>query len=189
MRIIDLKGQRRLVVLERVRAKNAFGFKFFIYKYRNVIGISSKVYKDWHVVFGDYDKSRINSKLVEKVMHENNMCVLLFLESSKGKYHFISPQCYDWFRALSISRELGAEQNYLSLSALRGEFILRISRKGSKPVPRVVKIFQNEYAHNVLLNKPHLNFLRIYHKVEIPIAHAQLIGKRLKVERYRTTNV
>ena len=137
MKILDIKPLRKLIVIKRVKAKSCFGFSFMVYDYRNVIGISSKVYKDWHVVFADYEKKKLNFKKFKEVMEKNNMCILCVIESSKGKYHLISPQCYDWLRALEISKELGAEKNYLSLSAVRGEFILRISKKGNKPEPKL----------------------------------------------------
>lgn len=186
----DAKIFRKLFVVN-LQNSHGLGFSFYIFNYRNIIGLSSLVDKNKHVIFGDFEKRLTKKRMdrIKSVMIANNIALLCFFKSSKEKYHFISPQVYDWLDAIRISTELGAEKNYLSISSVRQEFILRISRKGNKGEPKPYKIITNPYAKDVVFSNPHCHFLKVFYNLNDNFLKQKMLGKDMTCERYRTTNL
>jgi hypothetical protein len=189
--IFDAKRLHLLFVF-RVYTKNGFGIQFRIFNYRNVIGISSKVKGDNHIILGDFEKKLTTSNINKLIdaMVRNNVAVLFILKSSKGgKYHFESPQIFSWLDALRISKELGAEKNYLSISSVRGEFIVRISKKGKKNEPLIYRIIRNPNAFNPIYSEKHVKQLELFHKYNHEIINGKKTEGGFICEKYRTTNI
>ena len=189
-KVIDLKRFRRLLVFSTYK-KYGFGFRFRVFNYRNVVGVSSQVEGEFHVLFGDWDEGKPEREIVFDVMVRRNIGMLFVFESSPGKYQFISPQVGIFLDHLHTAREMGAEKNFLNLSAIRGMFILRCSRKGGKDAPKCVAALVNPFAENVVLSRQHVLFLENYYGLKgvIPKDMNMIDGGELDVERYRTTNV
>jgi hypothetical protein len=174
----------------KIFSGHGFGINFAVYPYRNVIGISSKAGKR-HVIFGDYER-RLNARKIRDAMDRNDIGLLFFFKSSEGRYHFISPQMFEWLDALRISKELGAEKNYLSISSVRGEFILRVSKKGIKGEPVLDRVFTNGHGRNkrFLLSGAHSNFLEKFYGIDrCYFNNSAMMPTRLTCEKYRTTNL
>ena len=168
------------------------GFSFRRFPYANVIGIDSNVFKDkkliGHALFGDYEK-RINWVRIAKIMRKEKIIVIYIFKSSKNKYHMISPQVFDIVTALRIGGEIGFEMNYLQLSAVRGEMVLRFSRKGKKGEPKLFKIITNNVRKKVRISRLHYDFLRKFYNVPELKGKFKFAGNRINYERYVTTNV
>ncbi|MEM5802825.1 MAG: hypothetical protein QXO57_02605 [Candidatus Aenigmatarchaeota archaeon] len=199
--IIDIP-RFHILLSSSVFFEHGFGINFRIFRYANVISIGSKVNGNNHVLFGDYEKKLTKNRLkkIREVMLKRNVFMLCFFESSKNKYHFISPQVFDFLDAIHIAKELGAERNYLSLSATREEFILRISRKGKKGQPIVYKVITNPNAFlttEVKVAKKHYVFLQKFYKLKDLdyffeknlLENVKMINGVFEVEKYRTTNL
>ena len=185
--VIDFK--RRLLVFRIFNEKNRLGFNLLVFPYRNVLGISSGKRKS--CVFSDFEKKLTEYRIrkIKGIMIKENMALLSIFQSSKDKYHFISPQIYDWLTALRISQELGSEKNYLSISSVRQEFILRITKKGSKDEPNLVKTIENMDASDVLFSSSMMKFLKFYYGVTLKFINPKYYKDNLIVEKYRTTNL
>jgi hypothetical protein len=191
--IYDNKMLNKLFVFKAYSEKG-IGLQFRIFNYRNVLGFSSHVKGDKHVVLGDFEKKITKSweKKIKEVMIDNNMALLCFFKSSPGKYHFYTPQVFDWLDAVKISKSLGAEKNFLSISAVREQFILRISKKGKKDEPVLMRIFHNEFADKskIVYSKGHSHLLEMFYKLDKKYVDSfEKIGKGVEYEKYRTTNV
>ena len=172
----------------RITKSHGLVFSFSVYPFRNVIGISSKVDEDRHALFGDYEKE-LDYQHIQEAMVRNNVAYLCFFLSSPGKYHFMSPQVFSWLDSLNASKDLGAEKNYLSISAVRQEFILRISKKGKKDEPYPVVIFKNDLARNISYSSAHLDFMRVFYGLDHTFTNIEIVKSDLKVEKYKTTNI
>ena len=184
-----------VLLVFRVTYEHGFSVGFAIYPYRNVLALSSG--KNRSCIFCDYERPLTDYRLrkIRKVMNKENIFFTCIFQSSKGKYHFIIPQLYDWLEALRISKDLGSEKNYLSISSVRQEFILRITKKGSKDEPRLIKTLINRKARKILFSSSMLKFLRFYYNVnfyyneDMKVINPLIHKDKLIVEKYRTTNL
>lgn len=189
---------KRIKTILTVVAKNKNGikFSFAVYPYANVISIGSAVKQDdktiGHVVFGDYEK-RLTKKrraFITDYITKNNIGMILFFRSSRDKLHFIIPQVFEsYLECLHHAHKLGAEQNYLTISATRGEFVLRLSRKGAKDEPRFKEALINNSIHP-FLSKPHVDLITKFYNLDKQMFNMYpTLGDALETEFYRTTNV
>jgi hypothetical protein len=172
----------------KIYNEHGYGLNFALYPFRNVIGISSKAGKG-HVIFGDYEK-RLNSKRIVDAMRKNGVSFLCFMQSSPGKYHFFGTQIFSWLDALRISQDIGAEKNYLSVSSVRREFILRVSKKGHKGEPVPMKIFYLKKRNSKdKLSFAHVKFLKTFYGIKPEYFEGEQVATKLACEKYRTTNL
>lgn len=189
LKILDIKSLHKLIAVKIERGH--LSIRFFDYK--NVIGISSKLSmkKDEHVLFGDYEKKLTEKRLnmIKEVMKKRDIPLMFIFKSSKDRYHLISPKVFSWLDAINTARELDIEKNYLSISSVRQEFILRISKKGSKDEPELIKVLQVP-SKKAVFSFPHCKFLSLYAENYEPLLNSlDKIGGKLYVESYRTTAV
>lgn len=130
---------------------------------KNVIGIQSTCPNDEHVLFIDFDKTTIPI-IEKKLLPYNYKHTFYILSSSKNHYHAICLDKFKFGEVCQIQHDLDINKNHLMFSVRRGYWVLRVSPKGNKGEPKIVKVLKaihpttrigdqkRSYAHWLWLN-------------------------------------
>jgi len=120
----------------------------------NTVGIRSTCNDGSHVLFLDFDKKNLDTvkESLRAIQRKYDAGIFYILRSSNRHYHAISIRKFLFGEVCEIQHKLKMDK-YISFSARRGYWVLRVSKKDDKPEPKLVSILGSEskrsgsYAH------------------------------------------
>jgi len=118
---------------------------FTIAPVTKVVGVNSNLdeQKKWHILMWDFDKTDLLTIILhlKRIQDQYKLPNIYILKTSKNNYIAYCFRRSTWREAIHIvSAHPNVDMNFLKYSVYRGHFTLRISRKDSKPKPRLVVV-------------------------------------------------
>ena len=152
----------------------------------NIGGLSSLTEDGYHVGFIDIDDYDIE-KLIEnllRVQKEFGLSTFYILRSSDKSYHAICLDKHSFGFWIDVLRSFDNKMTlqYQRFAITRGRFVLRITEKGKKERPILIKTLENDYSF--IRSRSHYNFLKIRYGIEEP--HFLDDSTKLIIENYQT---
>ncbi len=127
----------------------------------NITGICSSAGTGFHTLFLDLDHTRNMVKRIKKMQTENRLDNIYVFKSSPGRYHAICLDKLKFGRCMDLMQEYFKKETaqYRIVGATKGRWVLRFTKKGKKPKPKLYKVLKGEslneksLAHALFLQK------------------------------------
>lgn len=181
--------------------------KFKGKEYFSCLGVSSQVMdgesNDTHVLFLDIEDSTL-TEVLEMCRDVFNYYAVFKSSNKQGRknFHVINPVCRSKqqtrFKMMELAKSyLGdnpyslEDRTHTHIGHLRGDWVLRLSKKPSKQMPQLVESdLEFKQDHGTRLSLPHLYYIQDVYGLDVSCltenVDVNLYGKNLKTIKYYT---